>query len=911
MFGKVRQKIIEYAKLHRQYRRWRCFVTAMAAVVVFCTTYALILPAITLERDTAAQWNGWLEPESDLASDSNAETAATPSNAWFPIRDDVVSEADPDDSDGELIDDLWKIPGHVHTDICFGDRPVLVCGMEEDDGHIHTEACFQMAQVLICNEPKPHRHDDSCYDEDGRLACIYSNREEHVHTEGCLRMGYMLTGGAAEEEDGGGAFTATPSNAQSGGEKEHLATASNAEAGDGEETVKYSTATASNAEAADTVRQYRRRLATPANAWLEDDDCYEPVLVLACGFYDPLKNILNTDWKATLPDPLSGEWVKDFLAVAESQLGYTESTDDYIETESGDIRGYTWYGDWYGDPYGSWNSMFVSFCLNYAGIPEDAVPREKEPQSWQKLLSSEEWELYEDAADYTPNPGDLLFLDMDKDGKTDRTGIVTDYTEGAGITAIEGDVKGTPAENAGADSVDYMSYDLTDDSIVGYVLLSSLDEISAEPTDAFMLSLHQRTGRKEDYKKIADYSSWQWNDLGTGRDLTDVLHIQGTDNYLIPVSYFTENYAKYGYSFDESHPGNCPFLYAPNANDSLKELTAATYVQEDGRWYVQIEDTTGLTPHRSNIYYGFYKTVDDTVNHPSSVINLFNYWVTNDPEDPDNDDSFNDEGINEGHKLKFSNGYFGKGVMNGWTGNSSVYPGIVANTLADGYPVLSSDKTSSGESLAYLFDPARSHAGKSAYRNVTGLLQIDDSGYYYYDSAINFAEYDKEDNKFTLYEDWGVKAGGKSPDGQFFPFNSMQEAADLKSTDAPINHYLGVTLTTRFVQQYGGHTSSSRTADTVFEFAGDDDVWIFIDDVLVADLGGIHDAASVEINFSTGEIAINGSQSTNLYDAFVSAGKENMVSWDIDTGKSIFADGTYHTLKFYYLERGNTDSNLF
>ena len=98
-----------------------------------------------------------------------------------------------------------------------------------------------------------------------------------------------------------------------------------------------------------------------------------------------------------------------------------------------------------------------------------------------------------------------------------------------------------------------------------------------------------------------------------------------------------------------------------------------------------------------------------------------------------------------------------------------------------------------------------------------------------------------------------------------------------------------------------------------FEFAGDDDVWIFIDDVLVADLGGIHNMASVAINFATGKVTINNGNDnldTTIYSQYVAAEKENTVNWTQTGGNTIFEDGSCHTLKFFYLERGNTDSNL-
>ncbi len=293
--------------------------------------------------------------------------------------------------------------------------------------------------------------------------------------------------------------------------------------------------------------------------------------------------------------------------------------------------------------------------------------------------------------------------------------------------------------------------------------------------------------------------------------------------------------------------------------------------------------------------------------------------------------------INSEHQLVFGVGT-GPGSLNSWTGNASVRSGMVANTLSDGYPALTDNNSITvdsnstkltSESLAYLFDDSEV-SGKISYNNVDGLFQINDDGYYYFNSQSNYAEYDEDTNSFVLYDTWGVAHAGVSPDGQFFPFTPASDVFTVEngeltqngiaSRNAKINHYLGLSMSTRFVQENEGHVDASDNAkEMTYEFKGDDDVWIYIDGVLVGDLGGIHDASSVSINFATGVVVINKDTNyettTSLYELYVAAGLVNTTAWQEVTVNgetyTIFDDDTYHELDFFYLERGNTDSNLY
>ena len=172
----------------------------------------------------------------------------------------------------------------------------------------------------------------------------------------------------------------------------------------------------------------------------------------------------SSQWEKTVKDVvLTENWRENLLAIAKTQLGYRESDVNFIVDKDGVRHFYTRYGDWYGSSYAEWCAMFVSFCLNYAEIPERYFPREANCANWKAALQG--YGAYvDDEAAYTPIPGDLIFFNWEDENKPQHVGIVESVSDNT-VHTIEGN---------SAASVRRRQYSLSSNEIVGYGSIAKL-----------------------------------------------------------------------------------------------------------------------------------------------------------------------------------------------------------------------------------------------------------------------------------------------------------------------------------------------------------------------------------------------------------------------------------------------------
>lgn len=489
----------EYAS-HQRRKGWQNFVRTLAMIVVFCTTYALILPAITMVS------------EADCGIDEHTHSEA----CYAPVTESTLPQSQGHTHQASCRADTRtltctqeEIPPHAHGESCC--TRTVVCGQEEQAAHSHSDSCLGTLETLICTETAPeHQHVATCWVYETGLVCGLEEAEGHSHSDSCFLTELSC---ALEETEGhlhGDGCYAVISELVCGLEESHAA-------------------------------EPEMVLICGMQEHVHDESCY-PLPEATLPTSDPTADVeTEADWQLSLSAAeLTGDWSEDLLAVARTQLGYEESADNYILDENGKVFRYTRYGQWYGEPYGDWSAMFVSFCLHYAGV--EGIDPARNCQEWLDTA-----ELYREAELYTPVPGDLIFFDRDGDGSCDHVGIAESITpatdsEATAVNVIAGDHNGQVALYA---------VSLEDASILGFCVLptepkfviyasangdgpqvqAALPEDTAVPADA-ALTVTAVTEEDEQYAAMAEQIRQSVTDTVRQMTLLDISFYDAAGEYL-------------------------------------------------------------------------------------------------------------------------------------------------------------------------------------------------------------------------------------------------------------------------------------------------------------------------------------------------------------------------------------------
>lgn len=229
---------------------------------------------------------------------------------------------------------------------------------------------------------------------------------------------------------------------------------------------------------------------------------------------------------------------------------------------------------------------------------------------------------------------------------------------------------------------------------------------------------------------------------------------------------------------------------------------------------------------------------------------------------------------------------------------SSYFSFFGAGSSTDNFSMISKYTGSNGGIIKNLMKSTLGASGIRYSDGITGINLFDTNSTYYdvYENALfpfTFEDgkyvYDSNDSSVTLDTATGILSSGDENDG-FWPFGED-------------SYHFGLHMSVDFYIPTGKTIDGE---DIIFNFSGDDDVWVFIDGQLVLDIGGIHDAYSGSINFTDGTV-----KEPKVYSVYPDLTDDH--NWKGQTYFSSFvaslAENSVHTLKIYYLERGASLSN--
>ena len=475
----------------RRKRRYRV-VSMLAAIVVFCTTYALILPAITMEPDYFCGYTEHTHNEDCYREETVQALTCLPERH--------IHSSDCFDSEGMPVCGYQDFILHIHNSFCYGKDNELICSIPETDSHIHTDICYETATVIKeetaadTKENAENETEDAAETEKASEKATETEKasektpSEPDGTEGKGDAEKTAQTGAeteetkapAEKEEETEAVTekVTEKAAEKVTEKEEDTQKKTAVT---EKTVTYekvlvcqkqgSTAHKHNPSCKDAEGNFIcGMLETYSHTHTEDclGEVTEKKLICTLTEHIHDDTVCTSDpnadvetkqiWESTLPATKTGKLGADLMNTAKSQIGYKESETNKKADATGKLSGYTRYGDWAKATHGPWNAHFISFCMHYTNNASFKELYETSPEAMRKLWLKKGF--YEGAGDHEAGIGDLIFLDMNTDAAADYVAVISGFS-GTAPTVIAGDWEDAVTETVIDDTSIILGYGLT------------------------------------------------------------------------------------------------------------------------------------------------------------------------------------------------------------------------------------------------------------------------------------------------------------------------------------------------------------------------------------------------------------------------------------------------------------------
>lgn len=797
---------------------------------------------------------------------------------------------------------------HRHDKSCYDADGNLVCKLPEVEQHVHGDSCYQEERTLVCGLAEgegAHWHDDSCYDEAGNLVCGLDETPGHVHSDSCYQTTRTLACGKAEvtetHQHGPGCFQTIEVPAMPKQTFEHQFTDKNNKL-----ALKVSVDAPEGAlpegttMKAEWVPQKKLDTELIQEAVAEKTDGringYQAVdltfLDAEGNEVEPAKKVTVTMTSPQIAEDVTNPVLVHVESQKEAAARAEAQGKESVEVEAQVVN-----------------------PLSAKQLKKRDLADEKD----QLVFDSDQFSVY--AIVYTVDfhwevDGQKYVISMPGGGFVSFQKLL----EALGVAKDATDVD--------VEKLALAQDDAAEETLTGAEKLLSIDDVQvSELTKQFVADVESVT-----------FSSPQLVWVGQVDEETSVGALKQTNG--LDVEYSAE------LTESQIEQINAQTVDAGDwALISLKAFDTEEYLlvtmKNGDSFQIRVTDAQNIENLDTSGLSGYIN------------VDMFDYYGNNSNHAYDNLDSNAnhltgssastgavDDGINKGHDLKFmAYGTSGSNSVNHFTGGTTIRQGIVQSTLDGDYPKLA---TGSQESLRYLFEKSDG-TGRLYKGRVEGLFYKANSdgsynangSYYAYDSDRYYAynnngtiEHHKAD--ITIESTGNGQSGSTTGDGTagdpigFFPLDQYDgnmrcpHPRDVnwyhlsQNNHASYNHSFGLSMSGTFQIPEGRKVNGQ---DMIFSFSGDDDMWVFIDDVLVLDIGGIHHPSSGYIDFSanngegkvhvdntvstlTGSTAINASGDVTIKSLFDKLGK----TWDN-------SEYSTHTIKVFYLERGGIYSN--